>query len=240
MNEQMLSEFFNLTGNQKKWKNYSENWQRRQTAISNVLWNPAKGVWQDLDIGADSHRDYFYASNILPLFASCKGKNETRTENTVLSYLQNSGVLQYEGGFPTSLDTTGQQWDFPNGWPPLQHMAIWGMSQSQNQQLKTEAFSLANKWIISNWIAWNRSRNMYEKYSTESPGKGGSGGEYGVQEGFGWSNGVVLELLNKYGDRLSVSSPCHHTSSAHAASRTRLLYHISSLVLCFVCLLIYL
>lgn len=75
-------------GNQKKWKNYSENWQRRQTAISNVLWNPAKGVWQDLDIGADSHRDYFYASNILPLFASCKGKNETRTENTVLSYLQ--------------------------------------------------------------------------------------------------------------------------------------------------------
>lgn len=240
MNEHILSEFFNLTGNQKKWKNYSENWQRRQTAIWNVLWNPTKGVWQDLDIGADSHRDYFYASNILPLFASCKGENETQMENSVLSYLQNSGVLQYEGGFPTSLDTTGQQWDFPNGWPPLQHMAIWGMSQSQNQQLKTEAFSLANKWIISNWIAWNRSRNMYEKYSTETPGKGGSGGEYGVQEGFGWSNGVVLELLNKYGDRLSVSSPCHHTSSSHAASRTRLFSHISSLVLCFVCLLFYL
>uniref|UniRef100_A0A8W8LHJ3 Alpha,alpha-trehalase n=1 Tax=Magallana gigas TaxID=29159 RepID=A0A8W8LHJ3_MAGGI len=61
-----------------------------------------------------------------------------------------------------------------------------------------------------------------------------------MQEGFGWSNGVVLELLSMYGDRLSVSPQCHHTSSAHAASRTRLFYHISPLVLCFVCLLFYL
>lgn len=240
MNEHILSELFNLTGNQEKWKNYSKNWQRRQTAIFNVLWNPTKGVWQDLDIAANSHRDYFYASNILPLFALCKGKNETQTENFVLTYLQNLGVLQFAGGFPTSLETTGQQWDLPNGWPPLQHMAIWGMSQSQNQQLKAEAFSLANKSIVSNWIAWNRSRNMYEKYSTNISGEGGSGGEYGVQEGFGWSNGVVLELLSMYGDRLSVSPHCHHTSSAHAASRTRLFYHISLLVLCFVCLLFYL
>lgn len=240
MNEHILSELFNKTGNQEKGKNYSKNWQRRQTAIFNVLWNPTKRVWQDLDIAANSHRDYFYASNILPLFALCKGKNETQTENFVLTYLQNLGVLKFAGGFPTSLDTTGQQWDLPNGWPPLQHMTIWGMSQSQNQQLKAEAFSLANKSIVSNWIAWNRSRNMYEKYSTNISGEGGSGGEYGVQEGFGWSNGVVLELLSMYGDRLSVSPPCHHTSSAHAASRTRLFYHISPLVLCFVCLLFYL
>eukprot|EP00105_Crassostrea_gigas_P029350 XP_011451277.1 PREDICTED: trehalase [Crassostrea gigas] len=240
MNEHILSELFNLTGNQEKGKNYSKNWQRRQAAIFNVLWNPTKRVWQDLDIAANSHRDYFYASNILPLFASCTGKNETQTEKSVLTYLQNLGVLQFAGGFPTSLETTGQQWDLPNGWPPLQHMAIWGMSQSQNQQLKAEAFSLANKSIVSNWIAWNRSRNMYEKYSTNISGEGGSGGEYGVQEGFGWSNGVVLELLSMYGDRLSVSPQCHHTSSAHAASRTRLFYHISPLVLCFVCLLFYL
>lgn len=240
MNEHILSELFNKTGNQEKGKNYSKNWQRRQTAIFNVLWNPTKRVWQDLDIAANSHRDYFYASNILPLFALCKGKNETQTENSVLTYLQNLGVLKFAGGFPTSLDTTGQQWDLPNGWPPLQHMTIWGMSQSQNQQLKAEAFSLANKSIVSNWIAWNRSRNMYEKYSTNISGEGGSGGEYGVQEGFGWSNGVVLELLSMYGDRLSVSPQCHHTSSAHAASRTRLFYHISPLVLCFVCLLFYL
>jgi alpha,alpha-trehalase len=77
--------------------------------------------------------------------------------------MQTSGILHYAGGFPTSLDTTGQQWDFPNGWPPLQHIAIWGMHQSQNKDMQNEAFYLAKKWINNNWIAWNRSRNMYEK-----------------------------------------------------------------------------
>lgn len=239
MNERILSEFFNRTGNQEKWKNYSKRWQRRQTAIWDVLWNPTEGVWQDLDIEASSYRDYFFASNISPLFASCIGKNGQQTESSVLSYLQNSGVLKYKGGFPTSLNTTGQQWDFPNGWPPLQYMAIWGMSQSQNQKLQQEAFALAKEWVNSSWMAWNRSRNMYEKYSTETPGKGGSGGEYGVQEGFGWTNGVVLELLNKYGDSLFDSLPCDQSSS-HATSRTAgLFYHILSLALCFVCMLFY-
>ena len=30
------------------------------------------------------------------------------------------------------------------------------------------------------------------------------GGEYDVQLGFGWTNGIVLDFLNTYGDRLKV------------------------------------
>lgn len=46
---------------------------------------------------------------------------------------------------------------------------------------------------------------MYEKYSALEIGIGGSGGEYVVQTGFGWSNGAVLDLFRMYGDRLSSS-----------------------------------
>lgn len=31
----------------------------------------------------------------------------------------------------------------------------------------------------------------------------GTGGEYDVQLGFGWTNGVILDLLHLYGSRLS-------------------------------------
>ena len=31
----------------------------------------------------------------------------------------------------------------------------------------------------------------------------GTGGEYDVQLGFGWTNGVIMDLLNMYGDKLS-------------------------------------
>jgi hypothetical protein len=34
----------------------------------------------------------------------------------------------------------------------------------------------------------------------------GHGGEYQVQEGFGWTNGVALYLLKKYGQRLAIKS----------------------------------
>lgn len=39
---------------------------------------------------------------------------------------QRSGALRYPGGIPTSLKESGQQWDYPNAWPPLQHMLIDG------------------------------------------------------------------------------------------------------------------
>lgn len=31
----------------------------------------------------------------------------------------------------------------------------------------------------------------------------GGGGEYEMQEGFGWTNGVLLDLLTKYGNQLT-------------------------------------
>ncbi|XP_029771568.1 trehalase [Suricata suricatta] len=40
-------------------------------------------------------------------------------------------------------------------------------------------------------------------YDISNGGQPGGGGEYEVQEGFGWTNGVVLMLLDRYGDRLS-------------------------------------
>lgn len=43
-----------------------------------------------------------------------------------LPVTQRSGALQYPGGIPTSLKESGQQWDYPNAWPPLQHMLIEG------------------------------------------------------------------------------------------------------------------
>lgn len=44
------------------------------------------------------------------------------------------------------------------------------------------------------------------QYNAETFGGHGGGGEYGVQKGFGWTNGVIIEFLNKYGSEISVSN----------------------------------
>lgn len=53
--------------------------------------------------------------------------------------LSNSGTLQanqiltYRYGVPTSLQKTGQQWDFPNAWAPLQDLVIRGREAAMRQ-----------------------------------------------------------------------------------------------------------
>ena len=42
-------------------------------------------------------------------------------------------------------------------------------------------------------------QKLVEKYIVDGTGTGGGGGEYPLQDGFGWTNGVTLKLLDAYG-----------------------------------------
>ena len=56
----------------------------------------------------------------------------------------------------------------------------------------------------SAYAAFQASGQMHEKYDAERPGAVGAGGEYTPQVGFGWTNGVVLELLRQHGKSITV------------------------------------
>ena len=51
------------------------------------------------------------------------------------------------------------------------------------------------RWLSSNLLGWQKSGVMHEKYDATRPGERGGGGEYTPQVGFGWTNGVVLWML---------------------------------------------
>lgn len=88
-----------------------------------MLWNDEEGIWQDYDMINKAQRPYFYGSNMAPLWAGCWDPitpQNTSTVDKVMNYLTTSPATKYDGGVPTSLTDSGQQWDFPNGWPPLQ------------------------------------------------------------------------------------------------------------------------
>lgn len=66
----------------------------------------------------------------------------------------------------------------PNGWAPLQHMIIEGLSKSKSPYAKQMAKDLALKWIRTNYVAFKKTGAMHEKYDVLECGKTGSGGEY--------------------------------------------------------------
>ena len=95
------------------------------------------------------------------------------------------------GGFVTTLIASGQQWDAPNGWPPLEWLAIEGVRRYGAGDLADRA---RDRWLALNRRTYRTTGKMTEKYDVVDPNRRAGGGEYPTQDGFGWSNGVALAL----------------------------------------------
>ena len=95
------------------------------------------------------------------------------------------------GGVVASLKNTGQQWDAPNGWAPLQWITIMGLENYGHHSL---ADTIAQRWLALNDKVYAATGKMMEKYNVEDINQLAGGGEYPGQDGFGWTNGVYLAL----------------------------------------------
>ncbi len=97
----------------------------------------------------------------------------------------------HPGGLVTTTETTGQQWDSPNGWAPLQWISIQGVAKYGHYELAKE---IAKRWMSINEKVYRNTGRMMEKYNVVATDLEAGGGEYPAQDGFGWTNGVYLAL----------------------------------------------
>src|SRR5207302_7515844 len=95
------------------------------------------------------------------------------------------------GGFITTNIASGQQWDAPNGWPPLEWLTIEGVRRYGRADLANDARA---RWLGLNRRTYTATGKMTEKYDVADLNKRAGGGEYATQDGFGWTNGVALAL----------------------------------------------
>jgi alpha,alpha-trehalase len=99
------------------------------------------------------------------------------------------------GGIVTTPLDTGQQWDAPNGWAPIQWIAVAGLRHYGQTSL---AETIACRWMINVGEVYRQSGKLVEKYDVITTGRSGGGGEYPTQDGFGWTNGVMRKLIALY------------------------------------------
>ncbi|HYW50737.1 MAG TPA: alpha,alpha-trehalase TreA [Gemmatimonadaceae bacterium] len=95
------------------------------------------------------------------------------------------------GGFVTTTIRSGQQWDAPNGWPPLQWLGMEGVRRYGRADLADLA---RDRWLSVNRRTYASAGKMTEKYDVLDLTRPAGGGEYPTQDGFGWTNGVALAL----------------------------------------------
>nr|QIJ96702.1 trehalase 1 [Glyphodes pyloalis] len=194
------------------WAYLAKQWR---STIQEVFWDEDDGIWYDYSLSLGKHRKYFYPSNVAPLWMGAVDKRLVKKHSArVLEYLAKSHGLDFPGGVPVSLINSGEQWDFPYAWPPLVSVVVNALEALDTEEGKKVAFRVAETWVRACHKGFLESKQMFEKYDVEVPGRFGGGGEYTVQTGFGWANGVVLEFLTKYGRTLTAEdSPSDEGSS---------------------------
>uniref|UniRef100_A0A7E4WAJ8 Trehalase n=1 Tax=Panagrellus redivivus TaxID=6233 RepID=A0A7E4WAJ8_PANRE len=201
-NLNMISFLYDKTGQKKKSLAFSTKYQQFRDNFKKVFYVENEGGWYDYNLRHAKHNYAFYASMAVPLFTQCYDHLDTAQVDKLHDKLSDMHAFDYKG-IPTSLLNTSQQWDFPNGWSPLNHMLIEGLRRSGSGRMQQKAYQIAEKWVLSNFLVWSKSSKMYEKYDVDRTlPDAGTGGEYEVQDGFGWSNGVVMDLMVTYSDRM--------------------------------------
>lgn len=160
----LLAEFNTQLGNKSKAATYRHRAEEWKIAVNAVLWHEEVGAWLDYDLLNDIGRDYFYPTNVVPLWTNCYDvSRHTDYVAQVMKYLEKNKIMLNLGGIPATLEHSGEQWDYPNAWPPLQYFVIESLDNSGDKWAKRLAFEMSERWVRSNFMAFNATGGMYEK-----------------------------------------------------------------------------
>lgn len=189
--EQIIAQAYLLHGDNKKADAYSLLSEERKKAIDKYCWNDETGFYFDYDWTIASQKKSLTIAAAVPLFLNLASKEHA---GKVAKVIEDNFIRP--GGVVTTLEETDQQWDAPNGWAPLQWMTITGL---ENYGYASLANQIAVRWIKLNTAVFKRTGKLMEKYNVVDTHLEAGGGEYEGQDGFGWTNGVLLALIKKYG-----------------------------------------
>ncbi len=177
----------NEPGAAKQWKERAE---RRRQQIDRSLWDPQAGLYFDYNFKTSRRRPYEFATTFYPLWAGIASPDQAAR------VVKNLPLFEAAGGLLTSTRTTGNQWDAPFGWAPLQLLAVQGLHR---YGYKEDADRLARKFVALVAKEFEEHGTIVEKYDVrrrESDVAADIRFGYSSNEiGFGWTNAAVLELL---------------------------------------------
>ena len=162
----------------------------RRAAVDRYLWDAKAGTYFDYRWTRRERIRRISAATLYPLFVSLA----SQTQADAVARATQRALLAPGGIVTTPLDT-GEQWDAPNGWAPLQWIAIDGLSRYRHAAL---AATIACRWMAGVNRLYRDSGKLVEKYDVVDTGRRGGGGEYPTQDGFGWTNGVMRKLIALY------------------------------------------
>jgi alpha,alpha-trehalase len=175
--------------------NDMEPWLQRAKAraarINHLMWDDKHGLYYDYDFFTRRVRHYPFLTTFYPMWAGFA------TPHQAAKIVKNLPLFEKKGGLQTSTFDSGNQWDSPFGWAPLQMIAVEGLRRYGYHE---DAERISLKWLALVQHEYVRQGYIVEKYDVIAGGSNVSAeihfGYRANQAGFGWTNAVFTELYN--------------------------------------------
>lgn len=184
--EKIIAKAFDLDHDLVRNRHYLSLAEMRKKRIIKYFWNERLNFFSDFDLETRMVSNKLTLAGLYPLFFELAESKEGEQSLETLEKF-----FLKDGGLVTTLKNTGQQWDAPNGWAPLQWIGYISAIHYGRLPLANE---IKNRWLKLNENIFYTTGKMLEKYNVEDIHSEGGGGEYPVQDGFGWTNGVFIAL----------------------------------------------
>ncbi|HEX8390235.1 MAG TPA: trehalase family glycosidase [Candidatus Saccharimonadales bacterium] len=188
---------------------YTQKAKKRRQTINKYMWDETDGFYFDWHHPTGKRTKTWSLAGVYPLYCGLASPEQAArvAEAIEEKFLKPGGVV-------TTLSPTTQQWDWPNGWAPLQWTTIIGL---RRYGFHTLADSIKYRWMAANEAFFSNHGRFVEKYNVVDPTEHGGGGEYELQIGFGWTNGVFMalrrDLDKKLAKKIAVASALGATTT---------------------------
>jgi alpha,alpha-trehalase len=187
--EETLLKMHTLAGNRERVKEFQAATHKRHNALQQYCWNENHGFYFDYHHIDQRQTDRYSLAAVYPLFFQASTPEQAARVATLLEM-----KFLCDGGLVTSPVRSGQQWDAPNGWAPLQWIAWKGLQQYGFTEL---ANKVKERWLKTCEKVYADTGKMMEKYDVMDIAAKAGGGKYPNQDGFGWTNAIYLRMKSE-------------------------------------------
>src|SRR6267154_3046361 len=136
--EKDLETMARLLGHVREAQEWREKANTRAEIMHKLFWDAERGQFLDYDFVAGKRSDYEYVTTFYPLWAGWATADEAHAVE------QHLGVFELAGGVVMSRHEVHTQWDYPNGWAPMQLIAVEGL---RNYKFDSDADRVSRKFL---------------------------------------------------------------------------------------------
>jgi alpha,alpha-trehalase len=190
--ETQTAEILEILGRKDEAAAWKQKAQQRAAQINRLMWDEKDGLYYDYDFVNKRVRHYPFLTTFYPLWAGFASKEQAAR------VVKNLSLFEKPGGLQTSTYISGNQWDSPFGWAPLQMIAVDGLRRygysDDAERISMKFLSLVRREFL-------RQGYIVEKYDVVNGGSNVSSqihfGYSANQAGFGWTNAVFTKLYDE-------------------------------------------